>query len=135
MARAMALPFSFDANGYVNFTTDERKMWQDRIVLALMTSLSERVMRPDYGTRIGAKTFENVALVSPMIEQEIVSAFRTWLVPLAYVGTKMYVDDQEVLILEIQYTYGIGGDLDTVIVRTDTFNRSGDIITEVTSGR
>ena len=57
-SRAISLPFSFDSSGGVSYTTDNKKMWQDRVVLVVMTLLKERVMRPTFGSSAKATVFE-----------------------------------------------------------------------------
>jgi len=43
--RAIALPFSFNSAGELSYTNDEKKIIQDRLVLAIMTRPGERVMQ------------------------------------------------------------------------------------------
>ena len=59
MTKAISLPFAFDQSGSIAYTKDEKKIWQDRVVLVLMTRLGERLMRPTFGSEIGDSLFES----------------------------------------------------------------------------
>ena len=49
---AMSLPFSIDPYGKVSSTTDQKKIWADKVRSVLGTALRERVMLPTFGTLI-----------------------------------------------------------------------------------
>ena len=73
--RAISLPFSFGTSGEIAFTTDERKIWQDRVVIVVMTRLRERLMRPAFGTNVQDFTFESVDEAMSHIKQAISVGF------------------------------------------------------------
>jgi len=131
----ISLPFSFNADGGVSHTEDEKKIWQDRILLTVMTTLGERVMRPSYGTLISSATFEINSLAMELIKQEITTAFSKWLPSLTLtdvLGSIDPVDDN--LNINILYKYGVATSTESLIVKTSTFNRTGNVITEVSNG-
>ena len=131
----ISLPFSFNADGGVSHTEDEKKIWQDRILLTVMTTLGERVMRPSYGTLISSATFEINSLAMELIKQEITTAFSKWLPSLTLtdvLGSIDPVDDN--LNINILYKYGVATGTESLIVKTSTFNRTGNVITEVSNG-
>jgi len=47
---AITLPFSISSYGKVQTTTDFRKIWADRVYSVIGTLITERVMRPDFGS-------------------------------------------------------------------------------------
>ena len=73
MSKAISLPFSFDANGSIANTDDQKKIIQDRVVLVVMTLIGERVMRPNFGTYTRRTTFENYETAMSLVTQEITS--------------------------------------------------------------
>lgn len=56
---AISLPFSIDPYGKVAKTTDQTKIWADKVRSVIGTALKERVMRPTFGTDIPSAVFEN----------------------------------------------------------------------------
>jgi len=56
---AIALPFSIDSYGRVTKTTDQSKIWADKVRSVIGTAVKERVMRPTFGTDIPSAVFEN----------------------------------------------------------------------------
>lgn len=56
---AISLPFSIDPYGKVAQTTDQTKIWADKVRSVIGTALKERVMRPTFGTDIPSAVFEN----------------------------------------------------------------------------
>ena len=132
--QAISLPFSFNSSGSVSYTEDIRKIWQDRVVLVVMTRLREKVMRPAFGSEAGSVVFENLTDAMISIKQAINAAFSGWLKELTLVDVVGYEDPTEnLLTLEITYKYNLQN-LDTVLIKTALINRSGDIILEVNNG-
>lgn len=131
----ISLPFSFDASGGVSYTQDDKKIWQDRILLAVMTSLGERVMRPGYGTLVNAGSFEVNDDAMALIKQEISGAFAKALPSLTLSDVVGSIDPTDgTLSLNIIYKYGISTTTESLIVKTGTFNRTGDVIMEASNG-
>lgn len=128
--RAISLPFRFDETGSIGSTESEPKMWQDRVVTAVMTSLGERVMRPTYGTEVKRATFENINDAMAIIEQSVSAAFSSWLPSLSFTGLVGYIDKStDELIIDVKYKYN--QDLETnVTIKTAILSRSGEIIME-----
>lgn len=135
MSTAIALPFSFDANGGIFSTNDQKKIMQDRVVLAIMTLVSERVMRPAFGTRTRGATFENNSSAITLIKQEVAQGFTKMLPYLSLIDVDASISqDDGHLDVSITYKYGSSQNPETVTVKTDTLNQSGDIISEVPYG-
>ena len=109
-------------------------MWQDRVVLVVMTKLNEKLMRPAFGSKAGSTVFENTTDAMVMIKQGITSAFARWLPDLTLVKVSGYEDKNEnALILTVSYSY-INSQVQTVNIKTALINRSGDILLEVANG-
>jgi phage baseplate assembly protein W len=135
MSSAIALPFSFDANGRILTTQDQKKIMQDRVVLAVMTLTSERVMRPSFGTRVRGTSFENYSSAIDRVKQEIAQGFGKMLPYLALLGVDTSIDPNDGnLNITINYKYGASQNPETVVVKTDILTQSGDVISEVPYG-
>jgi phage baseplate assembly protein W len=134
--RAISLPFSFDSSGGVSYTTDDRKIWQDRVVLAVMTLLGERVMRPGFGTNARGVAFESLSDAVSVVKEEVNIGFATWLKDLKITSISCSASpDDGKLVVEVSYTRGVSSsDIETVSVKTALLTRSGEILLEVTNG-
>lgn len=73
--KTISLPFTIDTFGMVGTTTDQSKIWADRVRSVLGTSLRERVMRPTFGTLIPFSLFNNVENAISEIKEEVTRAF------------------------------------------------------------
>lgn len=77
--KAISFPFTLDPFGVVESTTDQTKIYTDRLVTLLSTALGERPMRPTYGTDIATAMFENQGIINTAIKQAIVKAVGVWI--------------------------------------------------------
>jgi phage baseplate assembly protein W len=77
--KAISFPFTLDPFGKTASTTDQRKIYQDRVLTLLSTAVGERPMRPTYGTNIATAMFENQGNVEKAINDAIRSAISTWI--------------------------------------------------------
>jgi phage baseplate assembly protein W len=77
--KAISLPFSIDTSGSIGTTTEQSKIWTDRVRSVLGTSLRERVMRPTFGTLIPFSLFNNVDNAVEEIRDEVTRAFDRYL--------------------------------------------------------
>jgi len=75
----ISLPFRVDPYGKVAVSTDQQKIWADRVRSVLGTALRERVMQPLFGTEIPYSVFATQEDASILIERETQSAFETQL--------------------------------------------------------
>ena len=76
---AISLPFRIDPYGKVAVSTDQQKIWADRVRSVLGTALKERVMQPLFGTEIPYSVFHTYEDASILIERETQAAFETQL--------------------------------------------------------
>jgi phage baseplate assembly protein W len=77
--KAISFPFTLDPFGKTASTTDQRKIYQDRVLTLLSTAIGERPMRPTYGTNIATAMFENQGNVEKAINDAIRSAISKWI--------------------------------------------------------
>jgi phage baseplate assembly protein W len=77
--KAISFPFTLDPFGKTTSTTNQRKIYQDRVVTLLSTAVGERPMRPTYGTNIATAMFENQGDIDKAINDAIRSAISKWL--------------------------------------------------------
>jgi phage baseplate assembly protein W len=73
--KAISLPFSVDPYGKISSTTEQPKIWADRVRSVIGTSLRERVMRPDFGGKVAFKVFENQDVAESSVKTEITEMF------------------------------------------------------------
>jgi phage baseplate assembly protein W len=90
---AISLPFQIDDFGNIATATSQSKIWADRVRSVIGTSVGERVMRVNYGTQIPINFFENVDLVSEVIEEEVNQAFFNSLPELELEETIVVIDE------------------------------------------
>ena len=132
--RAISLPFSFNSAGEVSYTEDLKKIIQDRVVLAVMTKLDERVMRPDFGSDVYSSLFETQQVAENIVRQAITSTFSTWFPYLSLKTVKVDLLD-EVLEFTVFYTKGVGNQIESVEIKTSLLTRAGELIREISNGR
>jgi phage baseplate assembly protein W len=130
--RAISLPFSFDSAGSISYTTDEKKIWQDRVVLIVMTRLNERVMRPTFGSEASNSLFESTDSAINLLKDTIATAFSNWLKDLILVNVSVYTDAADgYLVAEIFYKYNPIENEQSVKIKTAILSRTGEVLLEV----
>ena len=77
--KAISYPFTLNVFGETTSTTDQKKIYTDRVLTLLSTSIGERPMRPTYGTNLGLAMVENQGVAEVAIPAAIRSAIATWL--------------------------------------------------------
>lgn len=128
------IPFSFNNLGQTSATSDAKQYWKQRIVMVISTRFGERVMRPDFGSDLYTALFENESMAADIAQRTITIAFNTWLRELqlieiipSYDYTTGYMD------IYVRYNLPTG-DEDNVSINTAIFDRTGDLIQEITNG-
>ena len=76
---AISLPFSIDPYGRVTQSTDQAKIWSDRVKSVIGTGLKERVMRVALGSDIPSTIFDSQTAATDKIDREVRDAFSTQL--------------------------------------------------------
>jgi phage baseplate assembly protein W len=129
---AISLPFSINEVGGVSYATTEAKIYQDRVLLVVMTNLNERVMNPTFGSNLGLSLFQNINDAMALIQQSISLAFSRWLAPLTLISVSGYVDPVEArLVLEVTYKLRDEDNGQSVTIKTAILSRDGDVLLEV----
>ena len=132
--RAISLPFSFNSAGEVGYTSDLKKIIQDRVVLAVMTKLQERVMRPNFGSDVYDSLFETETSAESIVRQAVTNCFSTWFPYLSLKSVQGNVVD-EVLEFDVYYSKGKESQIEAVNIKTSLLTRAGDVIKEISNGR
>jgi phage baseplate assembly protein W len=91
---AISYPFTFDPFGVVETSSDQTKIYQDRVLTLLSTVKGERPMRPTYGTDVAKAMFENQGDAKKSIEQAIRSAIATWIPEIEVSGVRITAFDE-----------------------------------------
>jgi phage baseplate assembly protein W len=101
---SLRLPMSIDSSGSLLVTTDESIMWADRIKIAIGTRISERVMRPGYGTRIGESVFNTVSSLEDVVRRDVFKLFSEYfpLLTLSDIKTN-FVETTGQVFIEVLY--------------------------------
>ena len=129
-----AMPFGFDKLGRVATTTDIRRIWQNRVILAVTTRFGERLMIPDFGGNLDRSLFEVPAAAMEIAVKSVNISFNKWLTELKLIDViPDYDPTSGFMTVSIKYTLP-SGDVDSVAVNTAIFSRSGDIIQEISRG-
>jgi hypothetical protein len=76
---ALTLPFSIDSYGKVATTTDQSKIWSDRVRFVIGTNLKERILDPEFGTLVTSAFMQTADDVANMMETEVERAFQSQL--------------------------------------------------------
>lgn len=107
MGVSIDLPFRFNESGAVATIADEAKIWSNRVIAVLMTRPSERLMRPQFGSRITEIVFENEREAIAAAQKEIPAAFSRWLPDLTLLNTSVSVKQGELaentLVISVEY--------------------------------
>lgn len=72
---AISLPFTINAYGDVTSTSDQRKIWADRVRFVIGTNLEERILTPEFGTLVPSAFMETSESAEATIIAEVERAF------------------------------------------------------------
>ena len=90
---ALTLPFSIDPYGSVSTTTEQSKIWADRVRFVIGTNLMERILDPEFGTLIPSAFMQTVDDSNSMIETEVERAFQSQLDLLTFDKVELSFDE------------------------------------------
>lgn len=134
MSTAISLPFNFDETGSIATTTDLAKMWEDRVIITVMTGLGSRVMRPTFGSDVNKVVWENINDAFILVKQSISVAFSRWLTELELLEVSGYLDSTDgYLVARVKYNLRAQNINTTLNIKTAILSRSGDVLLEVAS--
>lgn len=85
---AISLPFRINSYGVVEDTSDQAKIWADRVAGTIGTGWGERVLRYEWGTTIYQESFATISSAEDRIKQDISTAFVKYFPLLELVSTE-----------------------------------------------
>ena len=103
---AISLPFVVDPYGAITSTTDQRKIWSDRVRSVIGTNLRERLMRPTFGTLVPSSFMETTDTAESLVSSEVGSAFAIQLPLLSLQSTDVSYDEYT-NVLSVTITYDL----------------------------
>jgi phage baseplate assembly protein W len=134
MTSVIALPFSFTTSGGVNSTNLVSKTWSDRVLGAIFTLPSERVMRPNFGSLAKASVFEPEGVVREFVSRTVTSAFNQYLPELSLTSVKVVKEYGELgdegFVIYVDYVLP-NRQTDSVTAKIGSFTRAGELIQEI----
>ena len=80
----ISLPFTLGVTGTVQTTTDQNKIWQDRVLSVVGTAIGERAQRYYFGSKVHFEVFDGVTHAEEVLPGVISSAFATYLPLLSF---------------------------------------------------
>lgn len=104
--KALSLPLALDSYGRFQSTTDQRKIWADRVRMVIGTNLRERLLRPDFGTLVPSAYMETQEMASVMVTSEVEQAFSTQLTTLK-LGSVDVTFDEYTNTTQVTITYDL----------------------------
>ena len=108
--KTLALPFYVDPYGKIAVTSDQSKIWADRVRSVIGTTLRERVMRPEFGTDISYSVFNSQEDAELEISREASQAFNQ-LLPLLTLDSVESSFDSYTSTINVILTYKLPNDL------------------------
>jgi phage baseplate assembly protein W len=108
--KTIALPFSIDPYGKVTMSSNQSKIWADRVRSVIGTFLRERVMRPEFGTRIPYSVFNTQESAQQEISTETAQAFNQHL-PLLTLNSVSSSFDSYSGVINVTITYKLPNDI------------------------
>jgi phage baseplate assembly protein W len=88
----ISLPFFIGVTGSVTTTSDQKKIWADRVLSVIGTAVGERVQRYGFGSRVHYDAFETVTQAEAQLESNILEAFSEYLPSLSFNGIQTSYD-------------------------------------------
>lgn len=106
METAISLPFKVSPYGGIVATTEQTKIWSDRVRSVIGTNLRERVMRPNFGSLVPSAFMETTESAQTLIESEVTAAFANQLSLLSLQSTEVTYDEYSNY-LNVTITYAL----------------------------
>lgn len=102
---AITLPFTITSYGKVQTTTDQKKIWADRVYSVLGTLITERVMRPDFGSNAAKEFLSTEEAMTIAVDDAARRAFITQLPSLTLEEVvSSYDKSSNILTIDISYS-------------------------------
>ena len=104
METALSLPFTVTSYGTVMSTTEQAKIWSDRVRAVIGTNIGERIMNPDFGTLVPEAFMQTTDDAENTIKTEVERAFATELPQLKFSSVTSSFDEYSTT-LNVNITY------------------------------
>lgn len=116
---ALTLPFKINAYGSVTSTTDQAKIWADRVRFVIGTNLEERILDPQFGTLVPEAFMQTADDAEALIASEVERAFPLQLELLTFQNVDISFDEYSgTTNVNITYSLPNGEVTDTVVAVT-----------------
>jgi hypothetical protein len=116
---ALTLPFKINAYGNVASTTDQAKIWSDRVRFVIGTNLEERLLDPQFGTLVPEAFMQTAEDADALIAAEVERAFPLQLELLTFQSVDISFDEYTgTTNVNIIYSLPNGEVTDTVVAVT-----------------
>ena len=101
---AISLPFTITAYGKVGDTTDQAKIWSDRVLSVIGTGWGQRLLRYEFGTKIHTEVYNTITAAEENIRIEVAAAFERFL-PLLTLSevTTSYSQSTNQITVDVRY--------------------------------
>lgn len=96
--KALSYPFRLDDYGNIAVTSDETSIWADRVRSVIGTVIGERVMRPDFGTKVSFAAFATRTAMEDIVRREVERGFYLHLPLLTVLDVTFDFNDVENLV-------------------------------------
>lgn len=101
---AISLPFTITAYGSVAETSEQNKIWADRVTSAIGTGWGERILRYEFGTKIHTEVYNTISAAESAIKLEVAQAFNKFL-PLLTLDEVITAYSAETNSIKVEVTY------------------------------
>ena len=101
---SIAFPFSINSSGAVATITDQPSIYSSKVRSVIGTLLKQRVMRPDFGSRLNEVLWNTESYVQNNAQDFIAQAFSLWLPMLSLTGVDVSnINDEGSIEIKILY--------------------------------
>lgn len=111
METTISLPFTVTSYGSVASTTDQAKIWSDRVRAVIGTNLRERLMNPEFGTLVPEAFMQTADDAEALVVTEVQRAFPTQL-PLLTLNSVEASFDEYYSTLSVTILYSLPNDVE-----------------------
>jgi phage baseplate assembly protein W len=93
METSISLPFKVTSYGSIATTTEQSKLWSDRVRAVIGTNIRERVMLPDFGTLVPEAFMQTEEDAEATIKTEVERGFTKYLDQLTLSSVNITFDE------------------------------------------
>jgi phage baseplate assembly protein W len=93
METSISLPFKVTSYGSIATTTEQSKIWSDRVRAVIGTNIRERVMLPDFGTLVPEAFMQTEEDAEATIKTEVERGFTKYLDQLTLSSVSITFDE------------------------------------------